>query len=92
MSEACSSEQVSPVDATSCADIVRRACTDKADYWSRKKAKTAAREASRQSGHTIRDYRCPFEPGHFHIGHPPSLERLRELAAAVRWYRQERFR
>jgi hypothetical protein len=48
-------------------------------------AREAADKVSAETGETIRPYRCPWGTGrHWHIGHPPSLEGLERIAAAIR--------
>lgn len=40
-----------------------------------------------RTGEVLRAYRCPFSPPgrrHWHYGHPPSLESLQAIAAAIR--------
>lgn len=88
MSDARSEVQGTPVERRY-DHVIQRACTDKTTFRRRAAAKAAARDFS-ADGDIIRHYRCPFEPDHYHIGHPPGQQSMRELAAAVRWYRQER--
>ncbi|HEV2071080.1 MAG TPA: hypothetical protein VGR26_14920 [Acidimicrobiales bacterium] len=50
-------------------------------------AQVLAERQRERTGEVVRAYRCPFSvPGrrHWHYGHPPSLESLRTIAAAVR--------
>lgn len=77
------------VDTFDARAVIDRACRSKHDYSTPGEARSAAREASRRSGGIIRPYRCPFGDGcrhhaHWHIGHLPSLERLADIARAIR--------
>lgn len=87
MSDARSEVQDSPVNRRY-DHVIQRACRNKTIFTSRATAKAAARDFSTPQN-TLRHYRCPFHPDHYHIGHPPSQKSMRELANAVIWYRQE---
>ncbi|QBI19370.1 hypothetical protein ER308_07295 [Egibacter rhizosphaerae] len=63
-------------------------CDSKTAYPNRFQAKFEADKASDRTGELIRAYRCVFCPEHFHIGHPPTYERLEELAWAARRHAQ----
>jgi hypothetical protein len=81
------------VDSFNREAVIDRACRSKHDYPTPGDARAAAREASRRSGDTIRSYRCPFGDGcwkhaHWHIGHLPSLDSLRDIARAIREHHQ----
>jgi hypothetical protein len=48
-------------------------------YTSRKLAKQAA---DRRPAERLREYRCPVQPGFFHIGHLPQRVRTGDVTAA----------
>ena len=68
--------------------VIDRACRSKKRYES---VAHAAHDAAvlRARGERVFQYRCPFGDGtrahaHFHVGHVPSLERLEDIARAIR--------
>ena len=70
-----------------------RACLSKNAYGV-KTARIVA-EKARERGDRITAYRCPFPGsgedrgvGHWHVGHPPSLDAVYQIAAAIRWHHQ----
>ncbi len=70
-----------------------RACLGKNAYGARTARQVA--ENARERGDRVTAYRCPFGDesedrpvGHWHVGHPPSLEGVVQLAAAIRWRHQ----
>lgn len=65
-------------------DEAERACDGKAPYGRDTARQIVAR--MRHAGDTNASaYRCPWgRENHWHVGHVPSVERLEEIAAAIR--------
>lgn len=70
-----------------------RSCTSKNAYGARTAREVA--EKARTRGDHVSAYKCTFSDGvddrseaHWHVGHPPSLEGLMQIAAAIRWHHQ----
>lgn len=66
----------------------RDRCRTKRRYASRGEAWAAKQEmfgrgAARKAA-GLKAYRCPFGEEHYHLGHPPKLETLQQLAAEIR--------
>ena len=77
------------VDAAEAARVVERVCEAKHRYSDPGGAWRAARAVRGRTGSAVRAYRCPFSGGtrataHWHIGHVPSIDSLRRVAAAIR--------
>jgi len=77
------------VDAAEAARVVERVCEAKYRYGDPGGAWRAARAVRWRTGSAVRAYRCPFSGGtramaHWHIGHVPSIDSLRVVAAAIR--------
>lgn len=61
-----------------------RVCASKTPMG-RDAARRYAAHVCDTTGDVVRAYRCPFSAGaHWHVGHPPSVEGLRAIAAAIR--------
>lgn len=77
------------VDGAEAARVVERVCGAKHRFDDPGRAWQAARAVRRRTGSAVRAYRCPFSGGtraaaHWHIGHVPSVDSLRVVAAAIR--------
>lgn len=69
--------------------LVDRACRRKRPIAEPGEARREAYRASQVTGEKICHYRCPFsEDHHWHVGHPPSMEVIAQIAYAVRWLYQ----
>jgi hypothetical protein len=77
------------VSAVEAARIVERVCGSKQRHMSPGGARRAAGGVRVRMGADVWPYRCPFSGGcragaHWHVGHVPSYESLRRIAAAIR--------
>lgn len=56
-----------------------RSCESKNAY-----SMEGARTVAATAGGIVRAYRCPFLRSHWHVGHVPTVEKLTEIADAIR--------
>lgn len=64
--------------------VRERVCTSKTPMG-RDAARRYADHICATTDDVVRAYRCPFSSArHWHVGHPPSVEGLRAIAAAIR--------
>lgn len=73
-------------------DIVRGSCDRKQRYQGKHQAMRMAAYMTVHEGQRVVPYLCPFSSHrggkHWHVGHPPTIERMERLALAVRFWQQ----
>ena len=72
--------------------VLRGSHSNKKVYESVQHARNDARLLKRTVGEDCTAYRCPFSSitggEHWHVGHPPPMGRVVDIAAAIRFFAQ----
>jgi len=67
---------------------LERGCAGKVPLG--KRAARSIAEQARREGNRVTAYRCPWaEDGHWHTGHVPSMQRVEQIADAIRQRAQD---